>query len=403
VPEGLDQASSAFQAAINPQASQPRDTGGRFQSVSRPEPMFEPRPVEGDEKTGDARDAGDDPRLLERERRIADGRADERDERDEGPVRGRAGEAPAEGEGEGGERSSERRPEKRGDAGPDDGHEADEGKEPKPDGEGEGEADEQGEKWALTLNGQPVEKLEVTVDGEERPVSLDECIKGYIRTETFHKRMSQVDQARQHIEAEAGNIGQARTVYQQKLQYLDTLIAQMTPQEPNWDAEFQADPAAAHRKQKTYGEIYAKRHWIDQELQRTAHETQTEYDKRSKDFAINQFTDFVREANIPDEKALTETLTLMRSYGRKEGFSEAELAQTYDKRMLRVLRKAALYDQGQSNRPKAIIPGKGKTLTPGVATPVGNATRRHIDEAQSRLAKTGRVDDAAQVMARLIR
>ena len=399
MPEGLDQASSAFQAAINPQAPQPRDTGGRFQSTSaRPEPMFEPRPVEGDEKTGDARDAGDDPRLLERERRIADGRTDERDER------GEPGETSAETQGEGGERSLQRRGKERGDAAPDDGHDPDEGKEPKPKGEGEDEPDaDEGEKWALTLNGQPVEKLEITVDGEERPVSLDECVKGYIRQETFHKRMSQVDQARQAIEAEAGNIGQTRGVYQQKLQYLDTLIAQMTPQEPDWDKEFAADPAAAHRKQKTYGEIYAKRHWIDQELQRTAHETQAEYDKRSKDFAINQFTDFVREANIPDEKALTETLTLMRSYGRKEGFSEAELAQTYDKRMLRVLRKAALYDQGQSNRPKAIIPGKGKTLTPGVATPVGNATRRHIDEAQSRLAKTGRVDDAAQVMARLIR
>jgi hypothetical protein len=403
VPEGLDQASSAFQAAINPQAAQPRDTGGRFQATSaRPEPMFEPRPIEGDEKTGDARDAGDDPRLLERERRIADGRADERDERDEGPARRRAGEEAPEGQGEGGERSVRGRGEERDNAGPDDGHETDEGK--KPEGEGEGDGAEQGEKWALTLNGQPVEKLEITVDGEEKPVSLDECVKGYIRTETFHKRMTQVDQARQAVEAEAGNIGQARTVYQQKLQYLDTLIAQMTPEEPNWDAEFQADPAAAHRKQKTYAEIYQKRHWIDSELQRTHHETQAEYDRRSKDFAINQFTDFVREAKIPDEKALTETLTRMRTYGRKEGFGEQELAQTYDKRMLRVLNKASLWDEMQANqKPKALIPGKGKTLTPGVATPPGNATRRHIDEAQSRLAKTGRVDDAAQVMARLIR
>ena len=395
MPEGLDQASTAFQQAINPQAPQPRDTGGRFQSTSaRPEPMFEPRPVEGDEKTGDVRDAGDDPRLLERERRIADGRADERDERPE------PGEEGPEGEGESRERLLQRRGKERGDAAADDGHKPDEGE--KPEGEGEDDADA-GEKWALTLNGQPVEKLEVTVDGEEQPVSLDECIKGYIRTETFHKRMTQVDQARQAVEQEAGNIGQARAVYQQKLSYLDTLIAQMTPEEPNWDAEFQADPAAAHRKQKTYAEIYQKRHWIDSELQRTHHETQAEYDRRSKDFAINQFTDFVREAKIPDEKALTETLTLMRAYGRKEGFSEAELAQTYDKRMLRVLRKAALYDQGQSNTPKALIPGKGKTLTPGVATPPGNATRRHIDEAQSKLAKTGRLDDAASVMARLIR
>jgi hypothetical protein len=384
VPEGLDQASSAFQQAINPQAGQPRDTGGRFQATNaRPEPMFEPRPLEGDDATGDTRDAGPDPRLAARERRIADGRADERDEREE------PGQEAPEDKGEGGERLLQRGAKERDNAGPDDGHDPDKGE--KPEGEGEGDEPDQGPTY------------EVNVDGETLEVPLQEALKGYIREQTFHKRMSQVDAARQGLEQEAGNIGQARSIYQQKLSYLDTLIAQMTPEEPNWDAEFQADPAAAHRKQKTYAEIYQKRHWIDSELQRTAHETQSEYDKRSKDFAINQFTDFVREAKIPDEKALTETLTLMRSYGRREGFSEAELAQTYDKRMLRVLRKAALYDQGQADKPKAVIPGKGRTLTPGVATPPGNATRRHIDEAQSKLAKSGRIDDAAQVMARLIR
>lgn len=378
MPEGLDQASSAFQQAINPQATQSRDTGGRFAATSaRPEPMFEPRPLEGDDATGDTRDAGPDPRLAARERRIADGRAEQGDEdADRRPAADGARARPAAGD--------------EGDDKPDPDKPAGEGDE-KPEGEGEGDEPDQGPTY------------EVNVDGETLEVPLQEALKGYIREQTFHKRMSQVDAARQGLEQEAGNIGQARDVYRQKLTYLDTLIAQMTPEEPNWDAEFQADPAAAHRKQKTYAEIYQKRHWIESELQRTAHETQSEYDKRSKDFAINQFTDFVREAKIPDEKALTETLTLMRSYGRKEGFSEAELAQTYDKRMLRVLRKAALYDQGQSDRPKAIIPGKGKTLTPGVATPPGNATRRHIDEAQSKLAKSGRIDDAAQVMARLIR
>lgn len=384
MPEGLDQASSAFQAAINPQASQPRDTGGRFQATSaRPEPMFEPRPLEGDEKTGDTRDAGEDPRLAARERRIADGRTDERDERRE------PGEAPAEGEGEGGERSVQRRGKERDDPAADDGHEADERE--KPEGEGEDEPE-------------PGPAYEVTVDGQTEVVPLDEALKGYIREATFQKRMNQVDLARQAIEQEAGNVGQARNIYGQKLQYLDRLIAEMTPPEPDWDKEFSADPHAAHLKQKTYAEIYQKRHWIDSELQRSSHETQAEYDRRSKDYAIQNFTDFVSEAKIPDEKSLTETLTLMRAYGRKEGFSEAELAQTYDKRMLRVLRKAALYDQGQTSTPKPVQPGKGKTLIPGVATPAsGNGTRRHIDEAQSKLARTGRIDDAAQVMARLIR
>jgi hypothetical protein len=388
VPEGLDQASSAFQAAINPQAAQPRDTGGRFAATSaRPEPMFEPRPVEGDEQTGDTRDAGPDPRLVARERRIADGRAEQGDD-EELPDKPTSNRRPAR-ERQHGEQDDEP-------AGRDD-------KPGEQDQDADGEDEGGDAEGASEQDAEAGQKYEVNVDGETVEVSLPEALKGYIRESTFHKRMSQVDQARQAIEQEAGNIGQARDVYGQKLRYLDTLIAQMTPEEPNWDAEFQADPAAAHRKQKTYAEIYQKRHWIDSELQRTAHETQAEYDKRSKDFAISQFTDFVREAKIPDEKALTETLTLMRSYGRKEGFSEAELAQTYDKRMLRVLRKAALYDQGQADKPKPVIPGKGKTLTPGVATPVGNVTRRHIDEAQSKLAKSGRIDDAAQVMARLIR
>jgi hypothetical protein len=386
VPEGIDQASSAFQQAINPAPAQPRDTGGRFQATSaRPEPMFEPRPIEGDEKTGDTRDAGEDPKLAARERRLADGRADERDERE-------PREEAAEGEGEGGERLLQRGREKRGDAAADDGHEADEREKP----EGEGEGDEEHEQGP---------SYEVTVDGTTEVVPLEEALKGYIREATFQKRMNQVDLARQSVEQEAGNVGQAREAYRQRLGYLDTLIAQMTPPEPDWDKEFAVDPHAAHVKQKTYAEIYQKRHWIDAELQRTASESQQEYDRRSKDYAVKQFTDFVSESQIPDEKTLTDTLTMMRAYGRKEGFSEAELAQTYDKRMLRVLRKAALYDQGQTSKPKAVIPGKGKTLIPGVATPAtsGNGTRRHIDEAQSKLAKSGRIDDAAQVMARLIR
>ena len=389
MPEGLDQARDAFQSAIDPQAPQPRDTGGRFAATNaKPEPMFEPRPLEGDDLTGDTRDAGEDPRLQARERRIADGRAQQGDEGERVPDKPTSARRAA-GEGEHGQQDDEQA---RGDDKPEQ-HDQ--------DGEGADEGD-----GAEGLPGEDAEsgqKYEVTVDGEPMEVSLPEALKGYIREATFHKRMSQVDQARQAIEAEAGNIGQTRDVYSQKLRYLDTLIAEMTPKEPDWDKEFQADPRQAHEKQKAYAEIYQKRHWIDSELQRSAHETQAEYDKRSKDYAIAQFTDFVRDAQIPDEKGLNETLNLMRSYGRKEGFSEAELAQTYDKRMLKVLRKAALYDQMTANKPKAVPPGKGKTLTPGVATPVGNVTRRHIDEAQNRLAKSGRIDDAAQVMARLIR
>src|SRR4029077_11556754 len=55
-----------------------RDQAGRFVSTNKPEPIFAPRETEGDER-GDTSDGGADPRLLEQERRVADGRSEEGD------------------------------------------------------------------------------------------------------------------------------------------------------------------------------------------------------------------------------------------------------------------------------------------------------------------------------------
>ena len=77
MPEGLDEAREAFAQEI-PQATRQRDQGGRFVSTNKPEPIFQPRDIEGDEK-GDTSDGGADERLLEQERRVADGRSEEGD------------------------------------------------------------------------------------------------------------------------------------------------------------------------------------------------------------------------------------------------------------------------------------------------------------------------------------
>jgi hypothetical protein len=243
----------------------------------------------------------------------------------------------------------------------------------------------------------------VNVDGQTMEVSLPEALKGYIREATFHQRMNQVDQARNQVLSDAQNTYQVRDQLLLKLQEADRLLAELTPPEPDWDQEFKTNGQWAREKQKAYQQVYSKRAAIQQEMQATQQHNLVAYDNYTRDYAVREFSDFVKETNIPDEKVLGETMNLMRSYARKEGFNEGEIATVYDKRMLRVLRKAALYDQSMTAQPKAVIPGKGKTLTPGSATPIGNAPRRHIDEAQNRLAKTGSLDDAASVFQRLLR
>ena len=88
----------------------------------------------------------------------------------------------------------------------------------------------------------------------------------------------------------------------------------------------------------------------------------------------------------------------MRKTALAEGFNEHEVAGVYDKRMLNILFKAWMYDQGMAVRPQAALPGPGKSLVPGSARPLnGSAGRRNIDEAQRQLARTGKMEDAESV------
>lgn len=392
--EGLDQAASAFANEISPGASPaPRDAGGRF--TARPETMFEPRPVEGDALTGDTRDGGEDARLAARERRIADGRAEQGDEQVPRRIPKPKG---------AGNAASDNRHQLSPDeqARVDDKPEHDD-QQAEQDGDAEA-GDEQGDAEGASEQDAETPQFEVTVDGKTETVSLNEALRGYIREATFHQRMNKVAEARQAVEADHTSNLETRNMLAERLQYLDRMIQELIPPPPqDWDREFATNPQAAREKQKAYETVFGKIQHLRAEYDRNQAEARADYDRRTQKYAVDQFSQFVADANIPDEKTLNERIGRMRAYGQKVGFSEGELATVFDKRMLRVLDDAAQADAGRTALPKAVQPGKGKTLTPGVATPVGHAARRSIDEAQQKLAKTGRLDDAALVFSRLIR
>jgi hypothetical protein len=55
------------------------------------------------------------------------------------------------------------------------------------------------------------------------------------------------------------------------------------------------------------------------------------------------------------------------------------------------------------SRPLPSRPERGPALQPGSAPRIGNGAARSMNDAQKRLAATGRVDDAAAVMAQFLR
>ena len=405
MPEGIDQAASAFERAIDPSPRQDaptpaRDQRGQFTQVAeKPAPLFEMRIVEGDPDTGDTRDAGDDPRLRQRERDIADGRFDERqDVRSERQSR----QAPAETERESRERSLAESGEERGRTEPDDGH-AGADDEPE-DVDAQAAGDEAGEGAEDDIDEDA--QFEITVDGAPQTVSLGELRDGYIRTATFHSRLNKVNEHRQAVEQENTRVSQMRDLYINGLSALDHDITQMLPAEPDWDKEYEQDPLSARRRQKEFqtyytklGQIRANRAWAIQNARE-------EQDRASAKYAVEQFTQFVDDHKklIKDEPSLQRVIGGMRKTALAEGFLEHEVAGVYDKRMLNVLFKAWMYDQGMAVRPQAALPGPGKSLVPGSARPLnGSAGRRNVDEASKQLARTGKLEDAERYFQRLLR
>lgn len=94
------------------------------------------------------------------------------------------------------------------------------------------------------------------------------------------------------------------------------------------------------------------------------------------------------------------------SAGRALGASDKYLADSVDPILMKALHKAALYDELQARKPQitkrvAEAP-KGLKPGPGNQQTQGNKTRR--EEADARLRKSGRLDDAANaILARIVK
>lgn len=403
MPEGLDDAASAFARAIDPGTGTtpvaPRDQSGRFVATAeKPEPFLLIRMLEGDPDTGDTSDAGDDPRLRAREREIADGRFDERAHRE---TARQSRQAPAETEGEGGERPLAESGEERSGTAADDGHTGAEDEQG--DAQAEAAGDEEGSDEDLENS-----QYEITVDGEPQTVTLGELRDGYIRTATFHSRLNKVNEHKAAVDQESARVSQLRDLYINGLTFLDQDLQGMAPPEPDWDAEYAKDPLAARRRQKEFELYHQKLNQIRQNRAWAIQNQREEHDRASAKYAVDQFTEFVDQHKklIKDEPSLRRVVGGMRKTALAEGFNETEVAGVYDKRMLNVLLKAWLYDQGMAVKPsaQAALPGPRQALVPGSARPInGSAGRRNIDEAQRQLARTGKLEDAQALFQRLLR
>jgi hypothetical protein len=279
--------------------------------------------------------------------------------------------------------------------------EEDEEEEEAPDDEDD-EDEEDGEEAAFYA-----QEVPVMVDGVAKNVTLKEALEGYVRTQTFHQRMNDVEEAKKTIRDTAADVVQNFEYSANLAREIEAHLDALVPPEPNWDEEFKKNPARAREIQKYYdqvrgfkGALQAK---IAEARQRQAESSQVQL-KAYVEEEAKKFDQANSRNWAVDPKKKPKDLQAMRRTALTHGFTEEEISQVYDSRMLNVLLKASKYDRMMASKPKPV--SRQQVTAKPVPTGSGPARRKQtisgFGSAQKRLSTTGNIEDAAVVFDHII-
>lgn len=261
--------------------------------------------------------------------------------------------------------------------------------------EEEAESEEQEEPEAPAP---PPRKIKVRPNGIESEVTEEEAAAGYMRTDDY-TRKSQVN-AKELAEVRA-----ERAKYAADFGHIETILKSQLGTEPDWDTLRATDPigyaqayADYDRKAKTIASVQAEKARADAVVAEDnikAHNAMISEESKKLPLLIPAWK---------DEKVRSADMTAIATYVKQQGWTDQELRNVTDARLIAVVNKARLYDAAQANKPKIQrqISGVTRSAAPGTAAPTGTTARANTDKAIQKAAKTGDPRDVAAAMARLL-
>jgi len=250
-----------------------------------------------------------------------------------------------------------------------------------------------------------IQLVTVKIDGKEEQIPLEEAIRGYQRHADYSRSMNQVSQEKKALEAELTEIKTERAQYAELLTALESQLAQSVDQEPDWERLYSENPLEYVRQKDLWRDrrerieaINAEKHRLGELHAREQAETIANVVSQSKAELQKAVPEW------KDKKRWEQDRAAIREYGNKLGFSDEELAQAYDHRAVLALYKSMKYDalmakrpqpQQKSNAPKVVGGGNSSNAPP-------TKTKSAVSGAKQRLAKTGKLGDAAFLFEKLL-
>lgn len=244
----------------------------------------------------------------------------------------------------------------------------------------------------------------IKVDGEDTEVTLEELQNGYSRQRDYTRKTQELAQQRKAIEAKYQEVSQKDAIYSQLLPKMESTLKGELENEPDWNALYEADPIAYVREKDIWNEKKQKLQAVQAESQRLQQESNVVQQQQLQHFVAYGNQQLLEQ--IPEwqdnEKASKEKMAI-RDYGVNVlGYTPQEMDSVYDYRVLLGLRNAWLQHKTQQATKVKPTEKKAAARTARPGTSNVPKTTTPVKRARQKLAKTGKVQDAAKLFEQLI-
>ncbi len=247
---------------------------------------------------------------------------------------------------------------------------------------------------------------DVTVNGVNQKVNLNELMKGYSRESDYTKKTMDLSNQRKEVESMQENLKKefdavksSRDQYATQLEILTNNLQQ--EEKVNWDQLYQEDPAEYVRKK---AESDKRKEALDnarKEQKRIQQEQQAEQEKVYNEYIANERK--ILSEKLPqyaDKNKSAEFTRRLTNFAKESGYSDQEIAMMVDHRAVLLLADAYRYNQLKKTK----LADKKVNKTSKVVTSNASNIRedsevnQNIDKRMSRLKKSGHLRDAQSVL-----
>ena len=248
---------------------------------------------------------------------------------------------------------------------------------------------------------------DVTVNGINQKVNLNELMKGYSRESDYTKKTMDLSNQRKEVESLQDNLKKefeavksSRNQYAEQLQVL-TQNLQQQEQNIDWDNLYQTDPAEYVKLKAESDKKKEALNLAQQEQMRIQQEQRSEQEKVYNDYIAKERKILAEKLPVyADKDKSAEFTKRLSSFAKESGYTDQEIAMMVDHRAVLLLADAYRYNQLKKTKLSGNKVNKAPKVVSSNASNVREDSdkKQNVDKRMTRLKKSGHIKDAQSVL-----